>query len=78
MAMKRFGVMCMTLATAAMLFTGCGALKGGAIGGAAAGALGAGIGALIGLAVGLITDFTIWLWQNFESVEEWFKDVDKI
>ncbi len=44
----------------------------GAIIGACGGPIGGGIGALIGLAVGLITDFTIWLWQNFESVEEWF------
>jgi phage-related protein len=54
-------------------------------GGAAAGAgvaviltalgttLAPGIGTLIGLAVGLITDFGIWLWQNFDSVEEWFR-----
>jgi hypothetical protein len=30
------------------------------------------VGALIGLAIGLITDFTIWLWQNFDSIEAWF------
>lgn len=46
--MKRFGIKCIALATVAMLFSGCGALKGGLIGGAAAGALGAGIGALAG------------------------------
>ena len=36
------------------------------------GPIGAGIGALIGLAVGLITDFTIWFWQKFDEIEEWF------
>ena len=45
----------------------------GVIIGALGGPVGAGIGALIGLAIGAITDFTIWLWQNFEKVEEWFK-----
>jgi hypothetical protein len=45
----------------------------GVIIGALGGPIGAGIGALIGLAVGLITDFTIWLWQNFDKIEEWFK-----
>ena len=44
----------------------------GAIIGMIGGPIGAGIGALIGLAVGLLTDFGIWLWQNFEKVEEWF------
>lgn len=41
----------------------------GAIIGACGGPIGAGIGALIGLAVGLITDFTIWLAQNWEEVK---------
>ena len=45
----------------------------GVIIGALGGPIGAGIGALIGLAIGLITDFTIWLWQNFDKIEEWFK-----
>lgn len=45
----------------------------GTIIGACGGPIGAGIGALIGLAVGLITDFTTWLWQNFEDVERWFR-----
>jgi hypothetical protein len=44
----------------------------GATVGSIGGPLGAGIGALIGLAVGLLTGFTIWLWQNFEKIENWF------
>ena len=50
----------------------------GAIIGACGGPIGAGIGALIGLAVGMITDFTIWLSQNFEMVEEWFNGLPGI
>lgn len=54
------------------------------LGGAAAGAgvtailtalgtsIAPGIGTLIGIAIGLLTDFTIWLWQNFDKVEAWF------
>lgn len=61
------------------LLVGVGATAAGAgigtIIGAAGGPIGAGIGALIGLVVGLITDFTIWLWQNFDDVEEWFNDL---
>lgn len=45
----------------------------GAIIGALGGPIGAGIGALIGLAIGLLTDFGIWLWQNFDEVEAWFE-----
>ena len=45
----------------------------GAIIGMLGGPIGAGIGALIGLAIGAITDFTIWLWQNFDKVATWFK-----
>ena len=52
--------------------SGIGTIIGTAIG-SAGGPVAAGIGALIGLAVGLITDFTIWLWQNFEKVENWFR-----
>lgn len=44
----------------------------GALIGSLGGPIGAGIGALIGLAVGLITDFTIWFWQEFDKIEEWF------
>jgi hypothetical protein len=44
----------------------------GAIIGMLGGPIGAGIGALIGLAVGLLTDFGIWMWQNFDSIENWF------
>ena len=44
----------------------------GAVIGMLGGPIGAGIGALIGLAVGLLTDFGIWLWQNFDSIENWF------
>lgn len=40
--------------------------------GALGGPIGAGIGALIGLAIGLVTDFSIWLYQNWESVTKWF------
>ena len=48
-------------------------LTGAGIGFLVGGPLGAAIGAAIGLAVGLITDFTIWFWQKFEEIEEWFK-----
>lgn len=41
----------------------------GAIIGSLGGPITAGIGALIGLAVGLITDFSIWLFQNWEEVK---------
>lgn len=44
----------------------------GALGGPIGAGIGAGIGAVIGIAVGLLTDFGIWLWQNFEKIEEWF------
>ena len=40
----------------------------GAIIGSLGGPIGAGIGGLIGLAVGLITDFGIWLYQNWDEV----------
>ena len=46
--------------------------------GAAGGPIGAGIGAMIGIAVGMITDFGIWLWQEFDKVEQWFKDLPLI
>ena len=47
----------------------------GAIIGMLGGPIGAGIGALIGLAVGAITDLTIWLVQNWDSVVEFFKNL---
>ena len=47
----------------------------GVIIGACGGPIGAGIGALIGLAIGLITDFTILLWQKFDSIVEWFNSL---
>lgn len=42
------------------------------------GPIGAAVGALIGVAVGLLTDFGIWLWQNFDSIEEWFNGLPLI
>ena len=45
----------------------------GAIIGMLGGPIGAGLGALIGLCIGILTDFGIWLWQNFDSIEAWFK-----
>lgn len=50
----------------------------GAIIGSLGGPIGAGIGALIGLAIGLLTDFGIWLWQNFAKVEKWFNGLPGI
>jgi phage-related protein len=47
-------------------------LVGASIGFLIGGPLGAAIGAVIGLVVGLITDFTIWFWQKFDEIEEWF------
>jgi len=48
----------------------------GAIVGSLGGPLGAGIGALIGLAVGLLTDFGIYLAQNFgESIKNFFSNI---
>ena len=47
----------------------------GAIIGMLGGPIGAGVGALIGLAIGLLTDFGIWLWQNFDEIEAWFADL---
>lgn len=44
----------------------------GALIGSLGGPVGAGVGALIGLAVGLLTDFGIWLWQNFDEVTKKF------
>ena len=44
----------------------------GAIIGMLGGPIGVGVGALIGLVIGLVTDLYIWLWQNFDSVTEWF------
>lgn len=44
----------------------------GAIIGSLGGPIGTGVGALIGLCIGLLTDFGIWLWQNFDSIESWF------
>lgn len=41
----------------------------GAIIGMLGGPIGAGIGALIGLAIGLITDLTIWIVQNWETIK---------
>ena len=55
-----------------------GATAAGAGIGALIGSIGGPIGALIGLAVGLLTDFGIWLWQNFEKVEEWFNGLPGI
>lgn len=53
---------------------GIGVAIGSAIG-SSAGPIGAGIGATIGVAIGLLTDFGIWLWQQFDKVEEWFKNL---
>lgn len=39
------------------------------------GPIGAGVGALIGLCIGLLTDFGIWLWQNFEKIESWIEEL---
>ena len=61
-----------TLIAAGATATGAGV---GAIIGALGGPIGMGVGALIGLAVGLITDFTIWLVQNWDEVCAWFSDV---
>ena len=61
-----------SLIAAGATMTGAGI---GAIIGSLGGPIGTGIGALIGLAVGLITDFTIWLVQNWEDVCDWFSDV---
>lgn len=47
----------------------------GTIIGALGGPIGAGVGALVGLCIGLITDFTIWLWQKFDVIEEWFTNL---
>ena len=44
----------------------------GTIIGSLGGPIGAGAGALIGLVIGLLTDFGIWLWQNFDNIEAWF------
>lgn len=54
--------------------TSTGAGIGAAIG-SAVGPIGIAIGATIGLAVGALTDFGIWLWQKFDAVEEWFKNL---
>lgn len=56
---------------------GIGAIVGGAVG-SIGGPLGIAIGAAIGVAVGLLTDFGIWLWQNFDSIEEWFNGLPLI
>ena len=58
-----------SLVAAGATMTGAGV---GAIIGALGGPIGAGIGALIGLAVGLITDFGVWLYQNWDTVKEGF------
>ena len=50
----------------------------GTIIGMCGGPIGAGIGALIGLAVGLLTDAFIWLWQNFDAIEEWFNGLPAV
>ena len=63
-----------------LLISGGATLAGAGIGtliGSMGGPIGAGVGALIGLCVGLITDFTIWLWQNFDKVESWFMKIPK-
>ena len=44
----------------------------GAIIGSMGGPIGTGLGALIGLAVGLITDFSVWVYQNWDSITAWF------
>ena len=44
----------------------------GAIIGSLGGPIGAGIGALIGLAIGLLTDFGIWIYQNWGEISAWF------
>ncbi len=51
-----------------------GATAAGAGIGAIIGSIGGPLGALIGLAVGLVTDLTIWLVQNWESVVTFFKE----
>ena len=61
-----------SLIAAGSTMTGAGI---GAIIGSLGGPITAGVGALIGLAVGLITDFTIWLVQNWDEVCAWFYDV---
>ena len=61
-----------SLVAAGATLTGAGV---GAIIGALGGPIGMGIGALIGLAVGLITDFTVWLVQNWDDVCTWFSEV---
>jgi len=45
--------------------------------GALFGPLGAGIGALIGLVVGLLTDFGIWLYQNWDLVTTKWKETQE-
>ena len=50
----------------------------GTIIGSLGGPIGAGVGALIGVVVGLLTDFTIGIWQNFDSIEEWFNNLPLI
>ena len=60
-----------SLVAAGATMTGAGI---GAIIGAVGGPIGAGIGALIGLAVGLITDFGVWLYQNWDTVKEGFSN----
>lgn len=47
----------------------------GAIIGMVGGPIGAGIGALIGLAIGLLTDLTIWVVQNWESIASFFTNL---
>lgn len=61
-----------TLIAAGATATGAGV---GAIIGSLGGPIGAGIGALIGLAVGLITDFGIWLYENWDEVAEYFRNL---
>ena len=61
-----------SLIAAGTSLTGAGV---GAIIGSLGGPIGAGIGALIGLAVGLITDFGIWLYQNWDEVCEGFSNI---
>ena len=47
----------------------------GAIIGMLGGPIGAGIGALIGLAIGALTDLTIWIVQNWETVSAFFVEL---
>ena len=63
-----------SLVAAGATLTGAGV---GAIIGSLGGPIGTGVGALIGLAVGLITDFTVWLVQNWDEVCVFFKDVSE-